>query len=70
MKAVVERIGDPTAVLVIPDSDCLRFNVPAVLLPEGCSEGDILTLVLERDDSATREAHDRVARIIAGLMGE
>jgi len=68
MKAVVDRIGDPTAVLVVPDRDFLRFNIPSVLLPEGCSEGDIITVLLEPDEAATREAHDRAARLITGLV--
>ena len=68
MKAVIERIGDPTVVLVLPDRDFLRFTIPALLLPEGCSEGDIITVSLEPDCEATREAHDRAARLIAGLI--
>jgi len=68
MKAVIERIGDPTVVLVLPDRDFLRFTIPALLLPEGCSEGDIITVLLEPDCEATREAHDRAARLIAGLI--
>jgi len=68
MKAVIERIGDPSAVLVLPDRDFLRFNVPSFLLPEGCSEGDIITVSLDLDHEATREARDRVARVIAGLI--
>ncbi|MFA5254680.1 MAG: DUF3006 domain-containing protein [Methanoregula sp.] len=68
MKAVIERIGDPTAILVVPDRDFLRFSIPSVLLPEGCCEGDIITVSLEPDEDATREAHDRAARLIAGLI--
>lgn len=68
MKAVIERIGDPSAVLVVPDRDFLRFCVPTILLPEGCSEGDIITVSLERDKLATHEAHDRAARAIASLI--
>jgi Protein of unknown function (DUF3006). len=70
MKAVIERIGDPTAVLVLPDRDFLRFTLPSVLLPEGSNEGDIITVTLAPDHEATREAHDRVARLINGLMDQ
>jgi len=70
MKAVIERIGDPAAVLVVPDRDFLRFTVPSILLPEGCNEGDIITVSIEPDHEATREARDRVARVIAGLMDQ
>ncbi|MFA5221556.1 MAG: DUF3006 domain-containing protein [Methanoregula sp.] len=69
MKAVIDRIGSPFAVLVLPEEG-IRFNIPVSLLPAGCSEGDIVTLTLERDDAATQEAHDRAARYIAGLLNE
>lgn len=68
MKAVIERIGDPSAVLVLPDRDFLRFSIPSVLLPDGCSEGDIITVSLDLDHEATREAHDQAVRLIAGLI--
>ena len=68
MKAVIERIGNPSAVLVIPEKDCLRLTVPSALLPEGCSEGDIVTLSIERDEAATREAYDRATRLITSLV--
>ena len=70
MKAVIERIGDPSAVLVLPDRDFLRFTLPSVLLPEGSCEGDIVTILLERDETATREAHERVARLVGDLIGQ
>ena len=69
MKAVIERIGDPSAGLVFPDQDFLRFTLPSVLLPEGSREGDIVTILLERDETATREAHERVARFVGDLIG-
>lgn len=69
MKAVIDRIGSPFAVLVLPEEG-IRFNLPAALLPEGCSEGDIVTITLERDDAACKEARDRAERFIAGLIGK
>ncbi|MFA7694641.1 MAG: DUF3006 domain-containing protein [Methanoregula sp.] len=68
MKAVIDRIWETVAVLVFPDEENLRLNIPVVLLPAGCSEGDILTLSLEKDESATLEAQDRVARLIGDLI--
>jgi hypothetical protein len=67
MKAVIDRIGTNLAVLVIPEENT-RLNLPTGLLPQGCSEGDIVTLTLERDDEGTREAQERAARLISGLV--
>jgi hypothetical protein len=68
MKAVIDRIDGTCAVLVFPGAQERRLNVPLALMPGGCNEGDILTVTLERDDEATREAHDRAARLIEGLI--
>ena len=68
MKAVIDRIDERLAVLVVPEVQDLRLNVPLALIPEGCNGGDILTFTLERDEESTREAHDRAARLIDGLI--
>ena len=68
MKAVIDRIDGTLAVLVVPDAQELRLNVPLALMPEGCNEGDIITFTLERDEVSTLEAHDRAARLIDDLI--
>ncbi len=68
MKAVIDRIGETLAVLVIPGEENIRLNIPLALIPAGCQEGDILTISLERDEVAIREAEDRVSRLIGDLI--
>ncbi len=68
MKAVIDRIGEMFAVLVFPEEENLRLNLPLALLPAGCCEGDILTLSVERDEAATHEAQDRVSGLIGDLI--
>jgi len=68
MKAVIDRIGETIAVIVIPENENLQLNIPSALLPAGCSEGDILTIFIERDESATNEAQARVSHLIADLI--
>ena len=68
MKAVIDRIDGTLAVLVVPDAQELRLNVPLALMHEGCNEGDFLTFTLERDKESTREAHDRAAQLIDDLI--
>jgi hypothetical protein len=70
MKAVIDRIGETITVIVIPGEENLRLNIPSALLPAGSSEGDILTLSVERDEAATNEAQARVSRLIADLIRE
>jgi hypothetical protein len=68
MKAVIVRIGETFAVLVFPEEENLRLNIPVALLPPGCEEGNIVTFSLQRDDAATKEAEDRVSRLIGELI--
>ncbi len=68
MKAVIDRIGETIAVIVIPGEENLRLNIPSALLPAGSGEGDILTLSIERDEAATTEAQARVSRLIGDLI--
>jgi hypothetical protein len=68
MKAVIDRIGETVAVIVIPEEENLRLNIPSAFLPAGSGEGDILTLSIERDEAATHEAQARVSRLIGDLI--
>jgi hypothetical protein len=67
MKAVVDRIEEPVAVLIASEGEPARISVPVSLLPPGTREGDVVTLTLERDEEATRAAKERVAGLIARL---
>lgn len=67
MKTTIDRIDDGIAVLIPRDDDTLQLRIPASLLPESCREGDIVTVTLERDESATAEARARTAGLIARL---
>jgi hypothetical protein len=68
MKAVIDRVSETIAVIVIPEEEHLRLNIPSALLPAGSCEGDILTISIERDEAATSEAQARVSRLIGELI--
>lgn len=52
----VDRFEGPDgSIAVLAASDGASFDVPRAWLPEGAAPGDVLTLVLERDDEATRK---------------
>ncbi len=64
MTAVIDRVEGELAVLLMGEEGETRLNVPLALLPEGCREGDILNISIERDPQATSLAKERVT----GLM--
>lgn len=67
MKVSIDRIESGIAVLISRDDPQIRFTVPVSALPPLCKEGDILTLSLERDETATAAAKERVTSLIDKL---
>jgi hypothetical protein len=67
MKFVIDRTDDGVAVLVAQDACPFRITVPSVLLPPGSHEGDIVTLLLERDEAETSAARSRVTDLLDTL---
>jgi Protein of unknown function (DUF3006) len=65
--ATVDRIENDTAVLILDGGKPRTFMIPAVLLPEGCREGDIITLTLEREPAGTQRERKRIAQQIERL---
>jgi hypothetical protein len=60
MNVSIDRIEEGIAVLIGMDDATVRMTVPVSALPPGSSEGDIITLSLERDGIATAAARKRV----------
>ncbi len=67
MKATIDRIEGTNAVLIPHNDETMRFNLPRSLLPQGCREGDILTIGIERDPAGTADARKRVSGRIETL---
>ena len=44
-----------------------KVNMPLSLLPEGCKEGDILSISIELDPEATKQATERVSGMMEKL---
>lgn len=66
MKVVVDRIENSLAVLIPLDDGSGHFSLPVTLLPD-VREGDVLHITITRDTTATRDAKDRVTRLISRL---
>jgi hypothetical protein len=67
MRATIDRIENPVAVLIAEEDEYVRFTLPLSLLPAGCREGDIIVIGIERDVEATTFARERVSRRIEKL---
>jgi hypothetical protein len=67
LRATIDRIESPLAVLIAQEDECVRFNLPLSLLPAGCREGDIVKIGIEQDIEATRAARERVSDHIEKL---
>ena len=67
MKVTIDRVEGTVAVLISREDESVRGNIPVSLLPPGCREGDILTILIERDRAATKAAQERVSGLIEKL---
>lgn len=67
MKATIDRIEGKMAVLLMGEDGKAKVNMPLSLLPEGCKEGDILSVSIELDPEATSQAKERVAGMMEKL---
>jgi hypothetical protein len=67
LRATIDRIESPVAVLIAQEDESVRFTLPLSLLPAGCQEGDIIVIGIERDVEATTFARERVSRRIEKL---
>jgi hypothetical protein len=67
MRATIDRIEIPFAVMITQDDETVQFSLPISLLPSGSREGDIVVIGIEQDREATKAARDRVSGRIEHL---
>jgi hypothetical protein len=67
MKAVIDRVEGKLAVLLIGEDGSIKVNMPLILLPEGCKEGDVLNITINRNENATQSAKDQSKNLIEKL---
>lgn len=70
MKATIDRFEGKLAVLLIRNRECIKLNIPLILLPEGSKEGDILDIDIQRDEKETEDAKKRVSTLIEKLKSK
>jgi hypothetical protein len=67
MKVSIDRIDKGVAVLLMQDDPSGIIRVPVSLLPQGCREGDVLTMTLDADPGETAAVKERVTGLIDKL---
>jgi hypothetical protein len=67
MKVSIDRIEQGVAVLLMRDDPSGIIRVPVSLLPQGCREGDVLTMTLDADPGETAAVKERVTGLIDKL---
>lgn len=70
LRAFVDRIEGDKAVLLIGDREQHRVVLPVECLPDGASEGAILTVNLEYEPELTAEAFEKSQRLVRRLSNE
>lgn len=66
MKAILDRIENGYAVVILCDRQETRIQLPLFLL-SGQREGDVFELTITRDDAATRIAREKTRKLIGDL---
>jgi len=66
MKAVIDRIDGGMAIITLQDDTSVILNIPLKHIPNVC-EGDIVDITINKDETATRAARERVSSIIERL---
>jgi len=66
-RGLVDRFEGGRAVILLGEEEREAVDFPKSFLPEGTKEGDILTIKLKLESRRTKEAREKVARMIKKL---
>lgn len=69
MKAVVDRIENDIAVLLIGDNE-YKADIPLELLPEGTHEGSWLTVSFELDPAGEAQQREKITNLLEKLKNK
>jgi hypothetical protein len=67
MKAVIDRIEEKLAVVLVGEIGELKLDIPLSFLPAGCKEGDVLKFSIETDPVATKQAREQTSDLMEKL---
>ncbi|HVP93984.1 MAG TPA: DUF3006 domain-containing protein [Methanoregulaceae archaeon] len=66
MKAIVDRIENHLAVLLLKPDEKIQFTLPSDAIP-GIEEGDIVEITVTKDENETRKAGIRSTELVEKL---
>lgn len=69
MKAVIDRIVDGIAVILL-DEDEHRIEMPSRLLPEGAREGSWLKVTFELDQKGEIQQREKICNLLEKLRNK
>ncbi len=70
LQVVVDRIVEEQAVLLYRPDEKKEIHWPRELLPAGVREGHILNIEVNIDEAETRQAEERVGKLIQRLKNK
>lgn len=65
VRAVVDRIEGRMAVVITEKTE--KIVIPADILPDNCTEGDVIYISFEIDKAASEKARDEIQNLIDEL---
>lgn len=68
-RALIDRIEGNQGVLLLGEEEREAIDFPKSFLPEGAREGDILTVKIRLESRKTKEAKEKVAKLIRKVQG-
>jgi Protein of unknown function (DUF3006) len=69
-KVTLDRIEENIAVLLVRNDEAIKIDVPLILLPSGSKEGDIMDIIIIRDEKTTEAAKERVSALLEKLKSK
>lgn len=67
LKAVIDRLEEDIAVIVLDDDDGVKFNLPVKYLPDGARDGDHLQVTFAMDRQSRDAQKQKVADLLKSL---
>ncbi len=69
MKAVIDRIVDGVAVMLLGEDEH-KVEIPVALLPEGAREGSWLKVSLELDQEGEMQQREKISNLLEKLRNK
>lgn len=69
MKAVIDRIENDLAILLVGDQE-IQVDIPVFLLPDGVKEGSWLTIDMKLDQDSEQQQRKKISGMLEQLKNK